>query len=205
MPDEKETTGTVTVTAREANVTTPEPEKKDLPVREANDKSPAPSETPDGGKRDEIDVLRDKYKKANEEDARLRKLNETLAKERDAKDEELQKLQQALAEKDAQVGEIESRYQRKVLESQIKVVAVTMGFHDPDDVLQLVDYSKIVTDKTGKVKGIDEAVDAVAKAKPYLLKNGRPSAPDIDANRGRPRQPEVAEQEEKVKRRFGLS
>lgn len=88
---------------------------------------------------------------------------------------ELQKAQKAA--KDAQdlleaekkkATDAEAKAQETAMRSEVLLAAAT--FNDPADAWQYVDRSKITVEADGKFKGVKEAVEAVAKAKPYLLK-----------------------------------
>lgn len=68
----------------------------------------------------------------------------------------------------------EAKARETLLRSAVLIAAA--AFNDPADAWVYVDRSKISIDDAGEVKGVKEAIEAVAKAKPYLLKgeNGRP-------------------------------
>lgn len=50
-------------------------------------------------------------------------------------------------------------------------------WHDPETALALVDLSSLEIEEDGKVKGMKEAVEKLAKAKPFLLKSKKEEAP----------------------------
>ena len=55
-------------------------------------------------------------------------------------------------------------------------------WHDPETALKLVDMSDVTVDDEGSVEGMKEAVDALAKEHPYLLKKDE----DEEEGEGRP-------------------
>ncbi len=90
---------------------------------------------------------------------------------------EQQKLQKAV--EDAQSKAVaseqarldaEERANNLLLRSEVTAQAVAANFVDPSDAWALIDASKLSIDEDGKVKGAKEAVEALAKAKPHLVK-----------------------------------
>lgn len=57
----------------------------------------------------------------------------------------------------------------RLIDAEIKVLAAAAGFADITDAVALVDRTEISVDEEGKVTGVKEAVEALAKAKPHLL------------------------------------
>jgi len=62
-----------------------------------------------------------------------------------------------------------------IVNSEIKVFAVQAGIVDPDVAVAILDRSGISVSEDGKVEGVKEAIDALAKGKPYLLGKGTKS------------------------------
>lgn len=98
------------------------------------------------------------------------------------KDEDAKKTKVELAEGLAEKAEKEkdaAQSERDALEEQlederinhaIELAAAMMGFHDPKDASGSVDRESLKYDKeTGKIEGVDEALDELAKEKPYLV------------------------------------
>ncbi len=69
---------------------------------------------------------------------------------------------------------------------QVEKMAATLNFQDPDDAyLRLKDELK-VDEKTGAVTGLKEALEQLAKDKPYLVKAAGTgtAAPNINVTAG---------------------
>lgn len=77
---------------------------------------------------------------------------------------------------DAQQAEAD----RRMIESEVRSVARSLNFHDPDDAwLRLADSvgeedSPITIGDDGKIAGVKEALEKLAKDKPYLVKGEAP-------------------------------
>ncbi len=69
----------------------------------------------------------------------------------------------------------ETRAKATAIAADLRVHAVTLGAVDVDAVIALVDRSKVEADDDGNVKGGKAAVEALLKAKPYLV--SEPGAP----------------------------
>lgn len=112
--------------------------------------------------------------------------------------EELQKLKEAdekrkhdemtvqqKAEADKKKAEDEAAQLRKDLqEERVKnaILAAAKDFVDPQDAYAMIDRDLIETDKDGKVTGVEDAIKALVKAKPYLV--GETNAQVFDINGG---------------------
>jgi len=66
----------------------------------------------------------------------------------------------------------------RLIEAEVRGMAHTAGFHDPEDAWLRVraqaegDAPTVKLDDAGKVLGVKEALDKLAKDKPYLVKTG---------------------------------
>jgi len=98
---------------------------------------------------------------------------------------EQEKLNAQLVEAQRKATELEAARQKDLQEfntervrSAVKLAALSMGFADPDDATTLADLSKVAIDGE-KISGIKEALEALAKAKPYLINGGgqKPGGP----------------------------
>ena len=58
----------------------------------------------------------------------------------------------------------------RLIGAEIRAQATVLGFLDADDALQLLDRSGVKVDDKGNVTGVKEALEALAKAKPHLVK-----------------------------------
>lgn len=110
--------------------------------------------------RKEAAAYRTKLRQA-EEDAEARKRAEMTELERIKSDLE--------AERKAR-QEAEQKRQQQALRTQVITAAARMNFADPDDALRMLDQSTLEVDDAGNIDGLDAALTALAKAKPYLIK-----------------------------------
>ncbi len=69
-------------------------------------------------------------------------------------------------------GEWESKYKNTLLESAIKLSAVTEKAKDPSDLIRFLDSSKLEIADDGMVKGLDEQITKLKETKSYLFDNG---------------------------------
>jgi hypothetical protein len=157
----------------------------------------------------ELERTRAALKTANKEAAdRRKKLEEIESNEAKRKESELTEVQKAA--KRAEVAEsdlktVKERYRTNAIRNEIKLYAQNAGFVDTEDAIALADLSSVDFDETSdKVSGAKEAIDALAKAKPHLLKTPeRPAAPNINSTGGGPRPPITSEQIIQNKRSSG--
>ena len=155
--------------------------------------------TPDGQEPEapEIDVeaMRKELAEARREAAKYRtnlrkyeqeqqaKANESLTAEERYK-VELATLQQRLAS-------AEQAAQDRLVRSSIVTAAAKAGFVDPDDAVALVDRGALEISEDGAVAGVDDAIRAIAKAKPYLVRPKTTNSPAAPA--GGPQAPTDAQ------------
>ncbi|MBU5214949.1 scaffolding protein [Bacillus oleronius] len=59
---------------------------------------------------------------------------------------------------------------KRLVNSEVKVLASELGFADWEDALALADLSQVKEDDKGNIAGVKEALEALAKKKPHLLK-----------------------------------
>lgn len=83
-------------------------------------------------------------------------------------------------------GEAATRYNRRLVESEARAQAATAKFRDPSDAVAFLgDLSNIqVTDDGVDTKALTAALADLAKAKPYLLVEEKPTRPVGDAGQG---------------------
>lgn len=93
---------------------------------------------------------------------------------------ELEKAQAQIAEAQAQAAQSTTEAEAvkaQAAEALLRAAIISQAgsFNDPNDAWQFVDRSKIEVQEDGTYKGVDEALKAVADAKPYLVKaDGQP-------------------------------
>jgi len=76
-------------------------------------------------------------------------------------DDEVKTLKQQLAERDVKI--VAQTLRNEFLSSK------EHAWQDPKDAFKLLDLSEVEIDEEGDIEGLDEAIKALAKAKPYLL------------------------------------
>jgi high-affinity K+ transport system ATPase subunit B len=157
----------------------------------------------------ELERTRAALKTANREAAeRRRKLDEVEANEAKRKESELTEVQRAAKraeEAEASLKATKDRYRQNAIRNEIKLYAQNAGFVDIADAIALADMSGVDFDEANdKVIGAKEAIDALAKAKPHLLKQPEKTlAPNINSSGGGPRPPITNEQLVERKRLTG--
>ncbi|KYC94373.1 hypothetical protein B4102_3594 [Heyndrickxia sporothermodurans] len=62
---------------------------------------------------------------------------------------------------------------KRLVNSEVKVLANELGFADWEDALALADLSEVKEDDKGNIAGVKEALEALAKKKPHLLKQAK--------------------------------
>lgn len=91
---------------------------------------------------------------------------------------ELEKAQQTLATLQADNANLSTRLADVQLRHAIESEANRQQFQDAADAYSLIDVAALTLGDDGTVKGAKEALEALAKAKPYLLKaTEKPGAP----------------------------
>jgi PAS domain-containing protein len=117
--------------------------------------------------------------------AALKRVSEMEAEEKKRQEAEMTEQQRLQAALDA------ASIEREQLAASLKaerirhaiLVAASKEFQDPEDAVLLIDRSGIQISDDGVVTGVDEALKALLKKKPHLVKQAAPQAPEIDAAR----------------------
>lgn len=143
---------------------------------------------------------------------KLLKDSQELAKLRDAQKTEQEKMLEQFERIKAQLAELQGENARlaqerteAMLRAAVVAKATTMGFHDPDDAYRMIDLAAVTIDEDGAIEGIEDQLQAIVEAKPYLVRGneqGRsprvsPSAPGHGAPHGE-------SDEDRRQRLFGL-
>jgi len=71
---------------------------------------------------------------------------------------------------DERLKEQNAKTYQRLLTAEVKIVANELGFADWEDALKLADLSKCKENDKGEIEGVKEALEALAKKKPHLLK-----------------------------------
>jgi Spy/CpxP family protein refolding chaperone len=109
----------------------------------------------------------EELKKAKEE---LKKLQDADLSEQEKLKKKVQELEDAQAEAERQAKTMELEVNEKLVRAEVRMAAATMQFVSPDDAYSLADLADVKVEEDGSVKGVDKALEKLAKDKPYLLK-----------------------------------
>lgn len=158
---------------------------EDAPATEMDAGNAAPDATELAA---ELERAREALKRANAEAAERRKkldaFEEAERKRKEAEMSELEKVQAELQrERDARAAAEREATQTRV-RAAVQVAAGQMHFHDPADVMAFLDADALTVDEDGKVLGVDDALKALVKARPYLVKTAPQTPPDGDKRGG---------------------
>ena len=122
----------------------------------------------------ELERVKAALKTANSESASRRKrLEELEAAEADrtaAQLSEVEKAKKLAADAEAKAQAAEERLRTAMVRNAVVVAASKLNFHDPEDAFRLADLGDAQVGDDGKVTGVEDALKALAKAKPHLVK-----------------------------------
>ncbi len=94
-----------------------------------------------------------------------------------------------------------AQVEKATIRHAVEMAAIEMQFIDPSDAYALSDLSE-VTVEDGKVTGVDEALKALKKAKPHLVR--QTPKPNTDSQKhNTPREADEAEKQ-RVYSKFGV-
>ena len=116
---------------------------------------------------------------------RLRELEKALKEKEEAELSEQEKLRRRVAEYEARLAELERERQERTLQYEVKLRAAAMGIVDPDAAWRLLDLAAIEFDEDGTPTNIDEALQALVQAKPYLKGQTAPPMAPTNPPRGK--------------------
>ncbi|WP_370222003.1 scaffolding protein [Cytobacillus sp.] len=71
---------------------------------------------------------------------------------------------------EAKLKEERDKTFKRLVNAEVKVLANELGFADWEDALALADLSEVKEDEKGNITGVKEALEALSKKKPHLLK-----------------------------------
>ncbi|HSW63418.1 MAG TPA: hypothetical protein VLH56_08920 [Dissulfurispiraceae bacterium] len=128
-------------------------------------------------------------RKANKDSSaavkKLKELEEAEAKRKQAELSEMEKLKAQLAETEAKHRTALEQHQKGMIKSAVLMAATTANFQKPEDAYALMDLSMVEISDEDKVTGVKEALEALVKERPYLIKSSKPDSVNIDAtNKG---------------------
>lgn len=94
-------------------------------------------------------------------------------KEADDKSKSELEMEKAAREKaEAEGKSALAKANERLINAEIKIAAQAARFVDPGDAVALVDRTNVQIDDAGKITGVKEAVETLAKAKPHLIGKG---------------------------------
>jgi len=109
----------------------------------------------------------DDYKTAADE---LQKLKDAQLSESEKLKKRIADMEQAQADWDAQAKVREMEINEKLLRAEVRVLATSLGFIDPDEAWKLADLTEVTFADDGTIEGVKKPLDVLAKEKPHLLK-----------------------------------
>ena len=115
----------------------------------------------------------------------LTKLAELQAADEVRKKAEMTDLQKAQLDKktaDEKAAKLQVDLQTERIKNAVLAVASKANFVDPQDAYAMLDRSELEIGDDGTVSGVENAIKALAKAKPYLV--GEPGTRKFDLNSG---------------------
>lgn len=122
----------------------------------------------------DVDALQVEIKKLRREAAswrtKLRQAEEAEAARERAEMTELERVKADLESERQARAQAEEQRQAQLVRTQVITAAVKLEFEDPEDAMRYLDLSALEVDEAGAVDGLDAALQALAKAKPYLIK-----------------------------------
>lgn len=108
---------------------------------------------------------------------------DAMEKEKQAAEEkrlaDAKKFEELAAKRAGERDTWKTKYTQSLQDNRIIAQAMKAGASDTEAVLKLIDRAKIKTDDNGEVSGVEEAVNALLTAKPYL--KGKPGNVTIGA------------------------
>ena len=134
---------------------------------------------------------------------RLRELEEKVKRYEDEKLSEQERLQKRLAELEQEHTQVLADMEALRLRHAVERAASKLGFRNPEDAYQLADLSGVQIGEDGAVEGVEAALKALAKERPYLLRqqeNGQGASIDATQSGKGKTEPDL----EALQRRFGI-
>lgn len=109
-------------------------------------------------------------------EARAKAAADELDKLKTAALSEDEKRQKRLADLERDQADWQRERQEFLLERAVERSAAKLGFADPADALGLLDRTALEFETDGRPRNVEQQLQALAKAKPYLLNQARPGA-----------------------------
>lgn len=106
---------------------------------------------------------------------KLREAETAQAEKEKGKLSDLERLQAELNETKQALAETQRLAQERLVRHAVVAAAARAGFNDPDDAMRLIDQGTLEVHDDGGVDGVDKAIQAIAKSKPYLVRGKQPA------------------------------
>lgn len=120
----------------------------------------------------ELAQLKAQLKKVNAESAahrhKAKELDDLKAQIEAEKLSEKEKLEKKLSELQLQHDTTTRQAQERIINYEVRLQAAQMGIVDPDAAAKLLDWSEIEYEDNGSPTNVQELLNALVKAKPYL-------------------------------------
>ena len=149
---------------------------EELETTQASEMDTTASEAAQSGDTDtaaELERTRKALADANREAAKRRKQLEAYeqaeAQRKQESMSELEKAQAALAELEKRAADAERGRKQALLEKAVIAKAGALRFNNAEDAIRFLDPEKLEIGDDGQVIGLEEALKAIAKDRPYLL------------------------------------
>lgn len=129
-----------------------------------------------------------RFKSLNERAKKAEILEKAQAEAEEKRLADAKKFEELATKRAQERDEIQSKYTSQLQNNRIITEASKIGVVDIDTVLQLVDRTAITINDDGSVSGVEQALQALLTAKPFLKGKGSqapigsPSSPGDDAN-----------------------
>lgn len=106
---------------------------------------------------------------------KLREAETAQAEKKKGELSDLERLQVELNETKQALAETQRLAQERLVRHAVVAAAARAGFNDPDDAMRLVDQGTLEVREDGSIDGVEAAIQAIAKAKPYLVRGKQPA------------------------------
>jgi small-conductance mechanosensitive channel len=116
---------------------------------------------------------------------------------------DLEKANERVEALEAQNRSLADQLRRQKLEAAVRETARDMKFRNPQIALSMVNLDDLDVDEDGKVLGVREALEALAKSDEYLVESEADKKPDLNAQTKTKVKPEET-REDDLRRRFGI-
>lgn len=152
------------------------------PSGDAQDGTQPPAYTPPASQADldrivESRLARERQKLTAEYGGDAATVKQQLAEYEKYKESQKTETEKAIDEaKKGTAAETAQRFLSKLVGSEVKALAASLGFNDPSDALAVIDQANLpVKDDEPDTDEIKKLVEKLATDKPYLLKAGKPT------------------------------